>query len=142
MIRMLAATGILLAQSFPGAFAQTACTETMLTPCVNAPAGSSTTGSAASQSNDAGGTAGSVAPPDVTNDPLGMRTESSATPPAAKGMVDRSVTGSIPSPPQPLGMAPLVVPSDPLGSSIEPRIRGIDSGAGTTFGNPGIASPQ
>ncbi len=134
MKKLLVATGLLLALPVSNALAQTACTATAPNfgaACVNTPTGDSSVGG-----GSASGTAGTVTPPEISNDPLGTQSGPSATPPRTNGMLDQGITGSIPSPPQPLGMAPLIIPNNPLGSSTGPS-----GNSGTTFGNPGISSP-
>jgi len=60
-----------------------------------------------------------IAVPVVTNDPLGALTAPTLTP-GASDLINNMPTSSIPEVHHPKGMAPLTIPSDPLGTSIQP----------------------
>jgi len=65
----------------------------------------------------AGAVQAKVIIPAVTNDPLGALTAPTLTP-GAGDLVNNTPTSSIRAIHHPKGMAPLTVPSDPLGASI------------------------
>lgn len=64
-----------------------------------------------------------VAIPTVTNDPLGALTAPTLTP-GASDMIDATPTSHIHAVHHPKGMPPLIVPSDPLGTSLQPAFPG------------------
>ena len=64
-----------------------------------------------------------VTRPTVTNDPLGALTAPTLKP-GAGDLIDNVPTSSIQEIHHPRGMAPLTVPSDPLGTSIQPALPG------------------
>ena len=64
-----------------------------------------------------------VTRPVVTNDPLGASIAPTLTP-GAGDLIDNAPTSSIQEINHPRGMAPLTVPSDPLGTSIQPVLPG------------------
>ena len=60
-----------------------------------------------------------VVPPTVMNDSLGLSISPTLTP-GANDLIDNRPTSSIHEVHTPAGMAPLTVPSDPTGTSLEP----------------------
>ena len=64
-----------------------------------------------------------IAIPTVTNDPLGANTAATLTP-GVSDLINDTPTSSIKAIHHPKGMAPLIVPSDPLGTSIQPAFPG------------------
>ncbi|TPN86431.1 hypothetical protein FJ987_09725 [Mesorhizobium sp. CU2] len=64
-----------------------------------------------------------VTRPVVTNDPLGASVAPTLTP-GVGDLIDNVPTSSIQEIDRPRGMAPLTVPSDPLGTSIQPVLPG------------------
>lgn len=64
-----------------------------------------------------------VTRPTVTNDPLGALTAPTMTP-GVGDLINNVPTSSIEEIHRPRGMAPLTVPSDPLGKSIQPVLPG------------------
>lgn len=64
-----------------------------------------------------------VTVPIVSNDPLGSLTAPTLTP-GTGDLVNNTPTSSIQAIHHPKGMAPLIVPSDPLGQSIQPAFPG------------------
>jgi hypothetical protein len=64
-----------------------------------------------------------ISRPTVTNDPLGANTTATLTP-GVGDLINNVPTSSITAVHHPRGMAPLTVPSDPLGTSIQPVFPG------------------
>ncbi len=64
-----------------------------------------------------------VTRPTVTNDPLGALTAPTLTP-GVGDLINNVPTSSISEIHHPRGMTPLTVPSDPLGTSIQPVLPG------------------
>lgn len=61
--------------------------------------------------------------PTVTNDPLGANTAATLTP-GVSDLINNAPASTIHAVHHPKGMAPLTVPSDPLGTSIQPTFPG------------------
>lgn len=61
-----------------------------------------------------------------------------------QGTFDQGTTSAIPQPPQPQGMAPLVVPNDPFGNNLGQNPIGTFTPGGSTGGGltGGITSPS
>jgi len=81
-----------------------------------------------------GAAAQSSSVPTVTNDPLGASTEATTTP-GSSDLIDNTPTSSIQEVNPPIGMAPLIVPNDPLGTSVEPQFH-------SDVSPPAVSSPS
>jgi hypothetical protein len=64
-----------------------------------------------------------ISRPTVTNDPLRANTTATLTP-GASDLINNTPTSSITAVHHPRGTAPLTVPSDPLGTAIQPAFPG------------------
>ncbi len=81
-----------------------------------------------------GAAAQNTSVPTVTNDPLGASTEATTTP-GSSDLIDNTPTSSIQEVNPPIGMAPLIVPNDPLGTSVEPQFH-------SDVSSPAVSSPS
>jgi|GEM_PF-3261714 len=82
----------------------------------------------------AGAAQAKVTRPVVLNDPLGALTTPTLKP-GVGDLIDNVPTSSISEVDRPRGMAPLTVPSDPLGTSLQPVLPGPLTTPSTT-GSP------